>query len=145
MSGFRMTRIKACAAALAVVLSMPGATPSCLADPRLTATEIFHLRSECGRLSKQVYEENHISSKKIHSYVSSNYDENTNRCYVLVTHVFMEENSRSDSLYDGQGGGIIADCFKDGGFIRGVTVSHEQACSYIAKMMQDDLDKEKSE
>ena len=78
-----------------------------------TATEVFHLRSECASLGEKILENNHVGSALTQSQ-TSHYDPQTNRCYVeltvqtadLVTPVGDWLNHRY--LYDGQTGELLA-------------------------------------
>lgn len=115
------------------------------ASPKPTATEVFHLRSECGRLGKQLLEENSITGiADAHGFsgVTSKYDEETNRCYVLIKDIYLKEGVTQLYLYDGQGGGVIADWSSrstENGTIKGQTVQPSVAYEYIMQMMKDDV------
>lgn len=114
------------------------------AEPSPTATEVFHLRSECSNLGKQLLEENRVPSEHGFSNYFSKYDEETNRCYVMIKDTFLKEHAAHLTLWDGQGGGVIAQWSSNdpGGlcFIKGQTVSPAEAFAYIQNMMKDNSD-----
>jgi hypothetical protein len=105
-----------------------------------TATEVFHLRSECGRLGEQIKEKNDLGTYGI-TYVFSNYNQMNNRCYVLLKYWFFKSQATQLYLYDGQGGGIFASWVNNNanvhGDIRGNPVAPSVAYEYIMKMMDD--------
>jgi hypothetical protein len=69
----------------------------------------------------------------------SKYDEETNRCYVMIMTRISKENVVHLTLYDGQGGGMIAMWAGNTSFIKGEQVSPPAAYEYIQKMMKDDM------
>lgn len=86
-------------------------TPSPTTTPPPTATEVFHLRSECAQLGQKILEGNVIGIKLTQDEVS-HYDPKTNRCYVQLT-VMTADLSRpatyyATTLYDGQTGEMLA-------------------------------------
>ena len=68
-----------------------------------TATEVFNLRSQCTRLGEVLLAEDIIGSA-LRKNAASHYNSRTNRCYVEVTIMPVDEAGRdsSDYLYDGQ-------------------------------------------
>lgn len=115
------------------------------ASPKPTATEAFHLRSECGRLGKQLLVEHGITgTEEAHGFsvVMSRYDEETNRCYVMIKNIFLREHIIQLHLYDGQEGGIIAMWGSEPNaicLIKGQTVLPPIAYEYILQMMNNDV------
>ena len=108
------------------------------ADPQPTATEVFHLRTECKKLGDQLFEKEGLPEKYGFTTYFSNYEAKTNRCYVQLNHRFKEhltDRPASIYLYDGQGGGLIAMCTPNADNIRGRTVTHHEACAYIQSKM----------
>jgi hypothetical protein len=96
-----------------------------IADPQPTATEIFHLKTECGKLGKALLEEivknRELLKEKentvgeVSSLATTNYNQTANRCYVKVTHTqhtpplrrssfdgFDDEQEQVDYLVDRQ-------------------------------------------
>jgi hypothetical protein len=67
-----------------------------------TATEVFHLRSECAELGRK-FESNQVGYRFV--VMASHYDPKTSRCYVEVTVVDSETDHQ---LYDGQTGKLLA-------------------------------------
>jgi uncharacterized protein YqfB (UPF0267 family) len=76
-----------------------------------TATEIFHLRSECATLGEKILSENVVGSALTQSQISR-YNPITNRCYVKLTvqsaDINKPEKHFSAALYDGQTGEMLA-------------------------------------
>lgn len=76
-----------------------------------TATEAFHLQSECVRLGEKILDGNLIGSALTQSQVS-HYSPRTNRCYVNLTVSTADLKSpdlyMSNNLYDGQTGELLA-------------------------------------
>lgn len=105
------------------------------AQPQPTATEIFHLRTECMHLGEQILAGN-SASETINSF-NSKYDEKINRCYVLIIQVHIKEHAKLLTLYDGQGGGLIAQWTSTYGFVKGQQVSPPIAFDYIQNTMHD--------
>jgi len=111
----RGARIKACVAALTVVLSMPGAARA----QQLSAVDAFHLRGECHQLGQKLIAamdnlESMIIDKTWDRYTDTNYNAADNRCYILIQEspsVHGEkrgENCRRAFLRDGQTGDMLA-------------------------------------
>ena len=76
-----------------------------------TATEIFHLRSECAALAGKILNSSIIGPALYKSQIS-HYDPLTNRCYVEIT-IQSADTTRpphdlSQYLYDGQTGEMLA-------------------------------------
>jgi hypothetical protein len=79
--------------------------------PAPSATEIFHLRSECASLGAKIMEANVVGSAMTQSH-TSHYHAPTNRCYVELN-VNTADLQRFDQyyaryLYDGQTGELLA-------------------------------------
>lgn len=66
-----------------------------------TATEVFHLRSECAALGEKMKNDPPVGWFGLASELSR-YDPGTNRCYVEL------RSASSTSLYDGQTGELLA-------------------------------------
>lgn len=68
-----------------------------------TATEVFNLRSQCAKLGDVLLDED-VIGLALRKDVASHYNPKTNRCYVEVTVMPVDETSpdSSDYLYDGQ-------------------------------------------
>jgi len=80
-------------------------------SPTATATEVFHLRSECASLGQKILNGNIVGVALTQDQVS-HYDPQTNRCYVQLTvqtaDLSKPGNYFSTTLYDGQTGDILA-------------------------------------
>ena len=78
--------------------------------PTATATEIFHLRSECAHLGQKILDGNFVGVALTEDQVS-HYDPQTNRCYVQLTVQTADLSKSADyfstTLYDGQTGEIL--------------------------------------
>jgi hypothetical protein len=105
--------------ALALALSAACAafaqTPTRPCGP--TATEIFHLRTECTNLGKQIRDEVHSRDPKSLTNYSAHYDLQANRCYVKTTGAGPGENSEvllvvSTELFDAQSHDELASTLK---------------------------------
>ena len=87
------------------------ATPAAtVATPIPSASEVFHLRSECARLAEKMLENNVVGTALTQSQVS-HYNPQTNRCYVelsVQTANLSHLEYSSDTLYDGQTGELLA-------------------------------------
>ena len=66
-----------------------------------TASEVFHLRSECARLGEKFVEEDLIGGV-LGQPQESHYDPKTNRCYVQLTVMSAKAGDFTTQLYDGQ-------------------------------------------
>lgn len=126
---------------LAILAALLLGTAPASADPKPTATEVFHLRTECSKLGKQLLEEAGIgTSSHGFSVYFSKYDENTNRCYVMIKNTFLgKESGVSLTLYDGQGGGALAMWGTTGIAFIGdrFNVPPAEAYEYIQRVMKD--------
>jgi hypothetical protein len=130
-----------------------GITPTFLLP---TATEVFHLRSECATLGEKILEDNPVGSALSQSQVS-HYDPQTNRCYVELTvqtadiHTPVSDYLGRRYLYDGQTRELLAfaeiigtpsEGKKSGMVFAGtgerIDNGYEAACLFIDKMMADD-------
>jgi hypothetical protein len=104
-----------------------------------TATEIFHLRSECAALGEKILDANVVGSALSKSQISR-YDPQTNRCYVELT-VQSADTSKpiyyfSRSVYDGQTGEILAIARIKNGIKWGMVYDQ----NYQTKISNDDYD-----
>jgi hypothetical protein len=109
-----------------------------IAAPPTTANEISD-RTECEKLGKDIlrYFPNSTYST---NRVIAKYNEATDRCIVMIIQLRGKEEILS--LFDGQRGSVIAECYKEFSVIKGEQVSQSQACSYIDKLMKDDVNEE---
>lgn len=107
-----------------------------------TATEIFHLRTECGKLGKELLQDN--ETKYANVYATSKYDEKINRCFVMLQFVFLKEKKVQLYLYDGQGGGLIAMWSDNTAQVKGENVEPSVARDYIMRTMKDRFDGQES-
>lgn len=87
-------------------------TPQPISTFRMpTATEVFHLRSECATLGKKIMEENTSGNSNYYEEQVSHYNPETNRCFVEVNHQIATSElpyKLHRSLYDGQTGELLA-------------------------------------
>jgi hypothetical protein len=111
----RTLAIRKTAAVAFAAFATPGLAQTA---PQPTATEVFHLRSECATLGEKLADrivdayraEYHVSSY----YQLSHYDARTNRCYVKLQSVFADKKTPvnyyylNTCLYDGQTGERLA-------------------------------------
>jgi hypothetical protein len=150
------------AVVLAAVIGMPAAISQTPTNKLPTATEVFHLRSECAALGEKILENSAVGSALTRSQVS-HCDPVTNRCYVEIDVQTADQTKPVDYLhrylYDGQTGEMLATTGFDHGkksnasvFVRGhhppltgnmkYDAAHEalwsDAATYIDKMMADD-------
>ena len=95
-------------------VSSPGQTANTRVSsstPKATATETFHLRSECAHLGQKILDGN-IVGIALTQDVVSHYDPETNRCYVQLTVTTADLSKPQDYfgtyLYDGQTGEMLA-------------------------------------
>lgn len=76
-----------------------------------TATEIFHLRSECAALGEKILD-NYLVGSALYKSQVSHYDPKSNRCYVLYTVQTADTTKPLDYqhelLFDGQTGEMLA-------------------------------------
>lgn len=77
-----------------------------------TATEMFHLRSECGVLGRKLLKDNPVDWP-LSAVQISHYNQKTNRCYVEIDvhKANLLESSQAyfqQTLYDGQTGNTLA-------------------------------------
>lgn len=128
------------------------------ASPRLTAAEVFELRSKCADLGQKIINNNTIGIALSQDQVS-HYDSTTNRCYVEVTVQTADLSKAGDYfeqyLYDGQTGEMLASIRNDRrnskwGMVYDhqhkspipvpydATVLYDDALSYIDSKMADD-------
>lgn len=109
-------------------------TNTVTAGPQPTATEIFHLRTECRKLGKEIFQEKLQHDAENH--VFTKYDEKINRCYVLIKSIY-PGNKTVGFLYDAQSDHLIAIAAEDFGRVKGENVSPQTAAEYIDRIMQD--------
>ncbi len=113
-----------------------------------TATEIFHLRSECAKMGEKILSENLVGSALTHTQVSK-YDPKLNRCFVELditsadTSLPPEKFYTNFVLYDGQTGEMLAYATnKMGkqtyGSFKVHQKSYEDTLDYIGQIMKDD-------
>lgn len=117
-----------------------------------TATEVFHLRSECAALGDRIRSKNIIGIALTQDQVS-HYDPKTNRCYVQLTVQTADvsnPNYFATYLYDGQTGEMLATAKMDHGRRAGMVFGvpppdgtdpnrfWEQATDFMNQRMQDD-------
>lgn len=110
-----------------------------------SATEVFHLRSECANLGVKILNESIIGIALTQSQIS-HYNPKTNRCYIEVTvqsgDLTKPVEIMSRYLYDGQTGEILGYAVIKKGVRTGVVFKRsiygfEGASSYIDEMMRD--------
>jgi len=122
--------------------------PSTAAAHQLpTATEVFHLRSECAQLGEKILNNNFIGRALTQSQVS-HYNPKTNRCHVELTvqsaDMTKPPEVMSGYLFDGQTGEMLAYARIEKGkqsgmsFKKGGIIGFEEARSYIDEVMKDD-------
>ena len=116
-----------------------------------TATEVFHLRSECVRLGEKIVEENPIGSAQSMTQ-EFHYNPKTNRCYVRLTDTDKTKprENYGINLYDGQTREMLAFAqVKNGekvGMVSGTTMrdtteadaGFAEAMEFINKAMEYD-------
>jgi len=131
-------------------------TASTVSQPTVsppTATEVFHLRSECAQLGEKLLAANVVGIALTHDQVS-HYDPKTNRCYVQVTVQTNDPTKSGDYyatyLYDGQTSEMLAwgriEHGKKSGIVfglappdeKGPDVFWDQAVHYMNEKMDDD-------
>jgi hypothetical protein len=128
-------------------------SPAPSTTPTPTATEVFHLRSECAQLGQKILHDSIVGVALTKDQVS-HYDAKTNRCYVEVT-VQTADLTKSMEyyaiyLYDGQTGEMLATARMEKGKKTGVVFGvsppdgHDpdgfwnQATDFINRKMEDD-------
>ena len=113
-----------------------------------TATEIFHLRSECVALANKILEDNAAPQNMTQS-VASHYDPVTNRCYVELIHQTANYTDPDQTylriLFDGQTSQQLAATEIRQGFTSGSIEeklkgpdTYEDATAYMDEKMGDD-------
>ncbi len=112
-------------------------------SPPPTTTEVFHLRSECAVLGRKILD-SHQTAPSTAQYEISHYEPRTNRCYVRLDRVSLENTTSDYSrlLFDGQTGESLAfveakNTNKIGRVTQG-EVGWDKANEYIDAMMADD-------
>jgi hypothetical protein len=108
------------------------------ADPQPTATEVFHLRTECKKLGDEILEKEKLPEENGFTDHFYNYDPATNRCFVLIVWRHFEKMGWGTEpwlrLFDGQAGALIAKCIRDPGnigYIGRRSVTADEACAWI--------------
>ena len=117
--------------------------------PAPTASEIFHLRSECAALADKIRTRHPEGDLQ---QTMSHYDPKSNRCYVELSDVVLGDLVHT--LYDGQTGQLLASTMKslqEGSTFKSGEVSaglkalpadtearYKAAEDFIEKMMADD-------
>jgi hypothetical protein len=86
-------------------------------ESRPTATEIFHLRSECVNLAEKIREQH--SGKQMVVAAWSHYDPRKNRCFVYLSSFDGMSGATTQTLYDGQTGDDLASTLEGGGYRHG--------------------------
>ena len=140
--------------------SMKSATDKKMQPPSQqlpTASEVFHLRSECAEFGVKIFDKSLIGSALTQSQVS-HYNPKTNRCYVELTIQTADYTKRpgiiSGYLYDGQTGELLAytKIEKERGLTEGPSekdkktgiafkkagLDFEGVCAYIDERMNDE-------
>lgn len=112
-----------------------------------TATEAFHLQSECVKLGEKITEDDFIGPALTKSQVSR-YNPKTNRCYVSLTAMTADLSGPMDyfsnTLYDGQTGELLAFSKSKKGeksesvFVNVGNLRFDNAGEYINKIMNDE-------
>lgn len=113
-----------------------------------TATEVFHLRTECAKLGDKILNNNIVGSALTQSQISY-YNPKTNRCYVQLTissvdlSLPAEKSYSNNVLYDGQTEEMLAFATNKNGIKNGMSfkVSHygfDDVITYIGETMNDD-------
>jgi hypothetical protein len=143
------SRLIAMVALLASCQNRPPAEDRAYKPP--TATEVFHLRSECVRLGEKIVEENLIGSAQWMTQ-EFHYNPKTNRCYVRLTDTdkIKPRENYGINLYDGQTREMLAFAqVKHGekvGMVSGTTMrdtteadaGFAEAMEFINKAMEND-------
>lgn len=124
--------------------------PASIAAQQLpTATEVFHLRSECTELGVKIMSENFIGTALTQSQVS-HYNSETNRCYVELTVQSVDLNAVGTKseyfaayLFDGQTKELLAFTKIEKGIKSGIAFkktisSFDKVSTYINEMMKDE-------
>ena len=109
-----------------------------------TATEAFHLRSECAKLGQQILDDN-VVKRALNQSQISNYNEIANRCYVELTVQTADTTKPVEImhryLFDGQTKALLATTAIDKGAKSGIAyntgiVGFEQVSEYINEKMK---------
>lgn len=124
-------------------------------NPRPTATEVFHLRSECAQLGQKILDGNVVGTALTQSQLSR-YDPGTNRCYVQLTVQTADLTKPiqylANYLFDGQTGEMLATAKLENGKRSGIVFGvappddfknnpdtfYNQAMDFMDKKMKDD-------
>lgn len=116
-----------------------------------TATEAFHLRSECAKLGQEILAGNMVGAALTQD-VTANYDARDNRCYVDLTVMTADMNVPQDSpafvhsrsLYDGQTRELLAEAHIKNGQKAGIVykgaitpIGFDPVIEYINAKMGD--------
>lgn len=143
--------------AVALLASCQNRPPTAPVEDRAyklpSATEVFHLRSECAALGDKILEEN-VVGRALTQSQNSHYNPMTNRCYAELTvqtanfSTPEKESYYSTYLYDGQTREMLASASKKKGLRSGVIFGESPqgdseaqfwaAADFINKTMADD-------
>jgi hypothetical protein len=122
------------------------------AQRQASATEVFHLRSECADLGVKILNDNLVGMALTKSQVS-HYNPKTNRCYVVLTiqsaNLSAPSQRFEEYLYDGQTGEQLAFAkkdkdveigmvFKNRMVFKGRITGYGETLSYIDDIMRDE-------
>jgi hypothetical protein len=149
----RILALRTTAAVAFAVLATPGLAQT---GPQPTATEVFHLRSECAALGEKLADNIRAAySPDVSIYDPiSHYDPRTNRCYVQLQSLFIDKKERvqhiSTFLYDGQTRELLA-CARlktdkqsvlhdphNSEILNRLQLSSDEAFAFINERMADD-------
>jgi hypothetical protein len=135
----------------ALLLTERGIAQNAFSPP--TATEIFHLHSECAALGQKILDEN-VIGRALEQSQTSRYNPVTNRCYVelVVQSADLTKPMKifSQYLFDGQTGEMLASLKVENGQKSGTVFDRnhqtttyanagwDDAQDYINAMMADD-------
>lgn len=112
-----------------------------------TATEVFHLRTECAKMGEKILNNNVVGSALTQTQVSY-YNPKINRCFVQLTidsadlSLTPEKSYMNNVLYDGQTEEMLAFATNKNGTKTGISfkVSHsgyDDVLEYIGETMND--------
>ena len=134
----RAARKKALGALIVAAVALAGCNAS---DPQPTASEIFALRAECGKMGEAWIKQHPLPEKGEDSLNSTGtfYSSKENRCWVIVSNssgfgagkIFKQH----ETLYDAQTGAEVMTCYREN---YEPTASFESRCRYILKVTYDD-------
>jgi hypothetical protein len=105
------------------------------AGPRPTATEIFNLRTECSKLSKEFFKEK-VPQASLSGF-EARYDPRKNRCYIAITQVDQEHKTTNTTMWDIHSNVVLSYCSRD---FNGAVLSSPERCKFIQESMKDNAD-----